>query len=179
MLRLEVKPNVWSCLATSMAMALEITTPEFYEWAHHDGGEVVFPWMLDPQCRKGFHIQEAIHVARQLGFACTPFELFPQTRAAECPNPMLYDKYQSQAGEVIQIRYENHAHLHHNWDLFTYLITHGRGVIECQTRKGNWHAVAYDQGHIFNPDGEAYPYSRENCEVRGLHTRCLWQVTKC
>lgn len=179
MLRLEIKPNQWSCLATSMAMALEITTQDFYKVAGHDGSEVVFPWLVDPLCRKGFHIQEAVHVARQLGFACTPMELMPQTRAAHGPDPNLYDKYQLQAGEVIQVRYENHQYLHYNWDLFTHLINDGRGVIECQTSKGNWHAVAYDLGHIFNPDGKAFPYSRTDCEMRGLFTTRLWTVDKC
>lgn len=155
-----------------MAMALDTSVTEFYRIAGHTGGEIVFPWLEEPLRRRGFHIQEAVYVAMQLGYSMTPIELFPQIAAAKSDlAPLGKDSVMvGYGGDEVQ--------LGNNWILFTRLIDSTRGVIECKTRSGNWHAVAYDQGHIFNPEGEAFPYSRPNCESRGLFTHRLWQVTK-
>lgn len=163
-------------------MALDITTEEFYRLAGHDGSEVVFPWLCDPQCRAGFHIQEAIHVARQLGYGVTPFELFPQTMASKSPMPLL-GMVPGGADEihvdlVKQIRYGKLPHLHSNWDLFEELVNTSSGVIEGQAAASR-HAVAFDYGFILNPDGEVFRYSRKACEARPFYTQCLWQVKKC
>jgi hypothetical protein len=163
MMHLEVKPNRWDCLATSFAMALNITTDEFHRLAGHDGSEILFPLRPEPQCRRGFHIQEAVNVARKLKYTATPFQLFPQLTSG-------YDT-------PLLIRYDNDPHLHHNWDLFKEILAQGRGVIECETSTNNNHAVAFENNYILDPDGGfVFPYSREACESRGLYTRCLWQI---
>lgn len=172
MLRLEVKPNRWSCLATSMAMVLELATEEFYRLAGHDGSEVIYPWLAEPQNRRGFHIQEAVYVAMKLRYAMTPFELFPQLAPSS-----------RQLGSIdpgtVLVRYDNDKDMSHNWYLFKELVRTGKGIIECETSSRTMHAVAYSSDCIFNPDGEAFLYSREACEARGLFTKRLWQVTKC
>lgn len=172
MLRLELQPYPWSCLASSMAMVLGLATEEFHRLAGHDGSDIVYPWLPEPQCRRGFHIQEAVHVAMKLGRTVTPFELFPRTAPSSPPPNALDDG-------ALLIRYDNAEDLGHNWDLFKHLLLTGQGVIECQMRSNNWHAVAYYFNYIFNPRGEVYEYSRESCEARGLITTRLWQVTKC
>lgn len=177
MLRLEVKPNRWNCLATATAMALDIPTTKFFELAGHDGSDVAFPWLPEPACRRSHHIQEAVHVARQLGYSMSPFELFPQTLCAAKPTTRLDGKCDTNV-PVVQIRYGNHERLHHNWDVFKDLIDCGRGIIECTTKQLGGHAVAYDNNYIFDPDGRTFHYSREACEELGLYTKCLWQVTK-
>lgn len=156
-----------------MAMALEISVTEFYRLAGHTGSEVVFPWLAEPLCRRGFHIQEAVFVAVQLGYSMTPFELFPQLAASPSANP------HPPGANTVMVGYGGDAvQLGNNWIHFTRFIASGRGVIECKTKSSNWHAVAYDDGHIFNPEGEAFPYSRANCESRGLFTHRLWQLSK-
>ncbi len=152
-------------------MALNIATEEFYRLAGHDGSGIAFHWLDDPQRRIGFHIQEAVNVARKLNYSATPFELFPQT-AATLPEPRGL-----QSNSLI-VRYECGKDLSHNWYLFKELIRKSQGVIECQSSKG-YHAVAFDRDSILDPDGRVFPYSREACEQLGLFTRCLWQVTKC
>ena len=45
-----------------------------------------------------------------------------------------------------------------NWARFTRVIQHSRGVIEGVGRHCG-HAVAYEHGRIFDPDGHEYDYS--------------------
>lgn len=165
-----LKPNPWSCLATSFAMALDISTHEFCLVAGHDGGEKIWPELPDPLCRRGFHISEATKVAITLGYSATPLELFPMIQAtAMAPYhgteqvPVFYPPTKDEIG---------------NWMDFANIISYARGVIECRTRNGNWHAVAFEKGVIYDPDGRRFGYTREACESRGLFTTRLWKVAK-
>jgi hypothetical protein len=174
-MKLEIKPNQWSCLATSFSMALGIPTSVFYEIAGHDGGKILWGWLPEPQCRRGFHISEAVFVAMMANHSATPFELFPvigPSRSSEMPKWMgpsdhkvLYGNYALASDET-------------NWSIFEGLIHNHTGVIEARTRSGNWHAVAFEKGNIFDPDGREYPYTREGCQARGLFTTRLWRVEK-
>ncbi len=169
MLRLEVKPNQWNCLATAMAMALDISTADFFASAGHDGSEIIYQGFPEPINRRGHHIQEAVHVATKRGFSVTPFQLFPQTAPA---------KVTRGHHQPYVVRYDNHERLHHNWDLFKDLIATTRGVIECDQKSPGGHALAYDNNYIFDPDGRSFHYSREALEELGLFSKCLWRVTK-
>lgn len=162
-MKLERKPNQWSCLATSFAMALDITTARFEELASHDGSAIVFPALPEPQCRRGYHVCEAVRVVMMLGHAATPVELMPQIG--------------SKSGDSIRCYYDARDE-DFNWTYFHALILYTRGVIECMTRSGNFHAVAYEKGRIFDPDGREFDYSREACESRGLYTTRLWRIEK-
>lgn len=144
-------------------MALEITTVRFEELAGHDGGEIVFPDLPEPLCRRGFHVCEANRVAMILGHSATPFELMPQIA--------------SKTRDTIRCFY-NAQDERFNWSLFTAQIDYTRGVIECMTPNGNYHAVAYSKGRIYDPDGREFAYSRENCEGRNLFTTRLWRIEK-
>jgi len=170
MLRLELQPYPWSCLASSMAMVLGLATEEFHRLAGHDGSEIIFPWLPEPQRRRGFHIQEAVHVARKLKYSMSPFELVPVV-APTAQNPDGYGD-----GSVL-VQY-GAGGTGGNWDIFLELISNSEGIIECQTHT-SMHAVAYHYGYIFNPKGEVYPYSRRDCEMRSLFTQRLWQIAKC
>ena len=64
-----------------------------------------------------------------------------------------------------------------NWVRFTRVIEHSRGVIEGVGRRCG-HAVAYEHGHIFDPDGYEYDYSREACQQRGFLTQHLWRIDR-
>lgn len=165
-----IKPNQWSCLATSFAMVLGITTERFYELAGHDGGEKIWPDIPDPFCRRGFHINEAVAIANDLGFTATPLELFPMIRVAP------YAPYHGV--EQVPVFYAPERNEEGNWRRFGSIINTRIGVVECQTRGGNWHAVAFNASTIFDPDGRQFPYSRQTCESRGLFTSRLWKVAK-
>jgi hypothetical protein len=38
------------------------------------------------------------------------------------------------------------------------------------------HAVAFDHGRIFDPDGREYDYSRQACEARHFYGHKLWLI---
>ena len=50
------------------------------------------------------------------------------------------------------------------WSRFIEAITTTRGVIGGVTPSGKGHAVAYEYGHIYDPDGWMYDYSPAVCE---------------
>lgn len=131
-------------------MALGITTQRFYDFAGHDGSEVVLPDYPEPICRAGFHPQEAVVVAWKLGFSCTPFEVQPMSLNVHGTSPRAIP-----------------------WprDLFDDLL-HGNGVIECATREHTGHAVAFSMGMIFDPHGHKYTDLR----TMGLRPMILWRV---
>jgi hypothetical protein len=93
------------------------------------------------------------------GYAATLVELFPATCAV-----------------LGGFEYE-HTYPDGNWARFTQVINQSRGVL---TGSGSrcGHAVAYEHGHIFDPDGCEYDYSREACEHRSFFASCLWRLDK-
>lgn len=161
------KPCRWGCLATSFAMALDIDVEDFFRLAGHDGGEIIFPELPEPQRRRGFHFSEAVWVAIQLGFAATPLEILP----AIAPSQPLPNR------PPVQVSYTPFG-VSFNHTVFASLITSSAGVLEGMTSKGNWHAVAFDVGTIHDPDGPTYPYTLQECEKRGFFHSRLWQVRR-
>lgn len=168
-IRLQTKPNRWSCVAVSFAMAINRSFDEFVEEVGHDGSEVIFPWLPEPMCRRGFHIQECIRVAVKHDFSVTPIELIPAIAPApspECPIP---------SPDVRQIPVLYGPTLNTNFTYFEQHIRYERGVITGVGRQC-LHAVAFDAGTIFDPEGITYPYSQEHCLEHGFITQCLWLV---
>lgn len=147
-------------------MALDIPVTVFEFMAGHDGSEIVFPGLPEPQCRRGFHVSEAVLVAMQLGYSATPFELFPMIAPSEG------------ASVPFVVHYGHQQTPEYNWNVFDGLIHNHQGVIEVRTQLNRWHAVAFCKGEIFDPDGRTFPYSREACAARGLFTTRLWRVEK-
>lgn len=107
----------------------------------------------------GFHPQELVHVCLNHGHAATRVELFPVLRATP-----------DGAEHVV-------AYPDDNWVRFTRVIEQSRGVIEGVGRRCG-HAVAYEYGHIFDPDGCEYGYSRDACQQHGFFTQYLWRIDR-
>jgi len=142
----------------AFAMALDMSVADLLAAIGHDGSEIVFPKLAEPLCRRGFHIQELIHLAISRGFALTPIELFPvlqPTEAGPFRKTVLYPD--------------------NNWRRFEQTVRTSRGVIDgAGVRCG--HMVAYDHGRIFDPKGPVYDYSRLACEAHQFYTRCAWRI---
>lgn len=138
-------------------MALDIPTEDFFDLVGHDGSRIVVPGLTDPLGRAGIHLQEAIDACWRTGNSVTPFELVPTAVS-----------FKGQQPRRVLLR-EGH------WLRFSRHIREGRGVIECAGNRFG-HAVAFNQGRIFDPDGGEFDYSRESCEARGLFTIRLWRV---
>ncbi len=144
-------------------MALDIPTREFFSLVGHDGSKIIYPQLPDPMARAGIHFQEAIDVAWSLGYATTPIELFPTaittSDVRQEPRIVLFPGVTG------------------NWGRFARHLQEGRGVIECQGRRCG-HAVAFEKGRIYDPDGSEFDYTREACELRGLITVRLWRMER-
>jgi len=160
-MRLQTKPNPWSCIGTAFAMVLDIPVSDLYGIVGHDGSEIAFPALPDPMARRGLHIQECIHACLKLGYSVTPVELFPVIGAA-----LPHDR-----NVVVLFGDDESA----NWRRFERVIETTTGVLDGVGRRC-LHAVAYDHGTVFDPDGCQYSYSRTACEARGFVTRCAWRV---
>jgi hypothetical protein len=162
-MKLQTKPNPWSCVGTAFAMVLDISTADFFGHIGHDGSEIAFPALPDPMARRGLHIQECIAAALKLGYAVTPVELFPMIQS---PTPGEND--------IVVLFGDDEAA---NWQRFEQTIKTSTGVLEGVGRRC-LHAVAYNHGMIFDPDGDEYPYSRAVCESRTFHPRRAWRVER-
>lgn len=161
-MKLQTKPNPWSCVGTAFAMVLDISTADFFGHVGHDGSQIAFSTLPDPMARRGLHIQECIAACLKLGHAVTPVELFPVIRSTT-------------PGEnnIVVLFGDNEVA---NWHRFDQTIKTSTGVLEGVGRRC-LHAVAYDYGTLFDPDGDQYIYSRPACESRGFHPRSAWRVT--
>lgn len=158
---LQIKSHPWDCLVTSFAMALQLPVSTLVEMIGHGGGDIIFPYEPEPMCRRGFHVQECIVQALALGYCVTPVQLFPTLtcETGYATHPVIYGAEAN------------------NWGQFIHFIRTTSGVIEGHGRRCN-HAVAYDRGRIFDPDGREYDYSNEACAARGFYTTCLWRVDR-
>ena len=153
-MQLLLKPNGWTCLATSFAMALDVSYKELFARIGHDGSQILAQY-CDPYQRRGHHIQECIEAALTLGYSVTPVELFPVLSSPIWGNHVV-------EFDCNWERFERHAHENRG------VIT-GAGV-SCG------HAVAFDRGHVYDPDGWVYAFSKERCEQRRFYPQCLWIV---
>lgn len=162
-MRLITKPNPWSCILSAFAMALDVSNEDLIELLRHDGSETIFPGLPEPACRRGFHIQELIHVAIYLNKTVTPYELVP----AIAPTPLM---------DFSTARWHAIGSTHRKV-FFEQLINWERGVITGRTPTTN-HAVAFDKRVIYDPDGRQFPFSFEACEKRNFFAQCVWLVAR-
>lgn len=160
-MKLQIKPNPWSCIGTAFAVVLDIPVADLFGIIGHDGSQIAFPALPDPIARRGFHIQECIAVCLKLGYAITPVELFPVIRGTPPADQNV----------VVLFGDDESA----NWQRFEQTIQSSTGILEGVGRR-SLHAVAYDRGTLFDPDGDQYVYSRPTCESRGFHPRRAWRV---
>jgi len=78
-----LQPNRWTCLPCSFAAVLGLTLEELLRRVGHDGSAIWWPEFPEPWQRRGFHVQEMIDVAYDLGKAVIPIEACPTV----CPQP--------------------------------------------------------------------------------------------
>ncbi len=160
-MRLQIKPERWQCLVTSFAMALDLPVADVIREVGHDGGQIIWPTLPEPMCRRGFHPQELIDVCRSHGYAVTYIELFP----GQVPRPGEFEFRWLPQDRACQ--------------RFDHIVQTSTGVLEGVTLKSHKrHAVAYRHGHIFDPDGWDFPYSPAACERRAFIVQHLWCVDK-
>jgi len=160
-MKLQTKPNPWSCIGSAFAMVLDIPVADFFGIVGHDGSQKAFPTLPDPMSRRGLHIQECITACLKLGYAVTPVELFPVIQAT------LPDE-----NNIVVLFGDDESA---NWQRFEQTIQGSTGVIDGVGRQC-LHAVAFNHGTIFDPDGCEYPYSHTACQSHDFITRCAWRI---
>jgi hypothetical protein len=135
-------------------MAMGVLVTELIDWIGHDGSEIISHSWPEPMCRRGFHPQECIRWALKQGLSVTPVEALPSIRTDSIPFVINY-------GETT------------NYDEFINWINSSQGVLTGQGRRCG-HAVAFDHGQIFDPDGYIYPWG--DCTERGYYPQCAWII---
>lgn len=150
---LQRSPNGWSCVPTAFAMCLEHKVEHLLTWLDHDGSEIIWPYLPEPYCRRGFHIQEMILIAHVLGFTCTPFEALPLSCPVGAKKP-----YEVQMGETPN-------------DRMIKLLTDNWGVLTGIGKSGKPHAVAWDGFKIHDPNYSIY-------DITSFTLETFWQIRK-
>ena len=160
-MRLITKPNQWSCILAAFAMAMDVSVEELVSVIEHDGSEIVFPGLSEPMCRRGFHVQELIHAALWYDLSVTPYELVPAIQSTPLPDIRTPNWFAI-----------NDPRRKRNFEI---IVERHQGVITGRGFRCN-HAVAFEKGQIFDPDGRTYPFSFQQCESLGFYAQCVWLV---
>ena len=131
-MRLIKQPSRWSCLAASWAMVLDVNIDNLFEEIGHDGSEILYPGVKEPDCRRSFHPSEFLLPALTRNLGIVQVEL----------NPCWETPY----GETDSVNHDegNHRFLK-NW------MEQFDGVITGKTPMGLWHAVAWNKIKILDP----------------------------
>lgn len=137
-MKLITSPNRWSCLPASFAMALGISFSEMIARIGHDGSEIIWPELPEPQRRRTFHIQECLAVCLRLGLGTVEIQMGP------CLTP---------DGKVV---YEVPCPVD-----FRKLMSISIGVMLGRGRQMG-HAVAWDGKSIYDPAGWIYDIDRDS-----------------
>lgn len=147
-MQIQRTPNRWSCVPTAFAMALGLPVEQVIKRCGHDGSEILFPGLPEPQCRQGFHLQEMVDVCLALRHICIPIEKEPLIIADEQHIVHLFK------GPI-----ERDERLRHNMRLCWGVCT---GEIN-----GNTHACAWD-GYVnilYDPTGFIYPAEKMSIDT--------------
>lgn len=137
-----IQPNSWSCLPTAFAMILQCEPREIFEIIDHDGSEILYPDQPDPNCRRGFHLQEMFDVSVHFLQYPVVIEPVPHVLVGEVMRPI----------PMPENRFEHYLQLR-------------PGVLLGCHETGKNHAVAWDGDKVFDPRGQKYEIDEFNIDV--------------
>lgn len=145
-MKVQLKPNAWSCVLTAFAMAIDLGYPELISVVGHDGSEIINPDVGDPAGRRGFHQQELIQACWWLNHTVTTFQLQPVLKYAGTHQEVIIDMVEQ----------------------CTNIVLSSRGVILGKGAK-TWHALAYENGICYDPDnGKSFEYNVHSLAARSF-----------
>lgn len=122
-------------------MVLGVNDQTLIHLIGHDGSELAIS-----SRPRAFHVQELVRVVRELGFSATPVER----------KPIWYFK---DGTYVVQKQLDD------NSEYFERTIQTTQGVITGYAKQCG-HAVAYDRGRIYDPDGFEYDFGEERFDAQ-------------
>lgn len=173
-MKLIKQPNRWSCLPTAFAMALDVPLEDIIAYVGHDGGELKWPALPEPFCRRCFHIQELVNYCYAKGVAVIPFETYPASaptlnyiykqvvsiiKQLSLPTAELNESIRKAIFRVANQQRHEIAILElkpSNEERMKTLIQGNLGVFIGETDDGKPHAVAWDGTTVYDPNGTTY-----------------------
>lgn len=72
------KQHVWQCMPAAVACSLEVPFQKVIDAIGHDGSEINNQGLREPFCRRGFHPEEIMDAAIELGFVSTTVQYCPK-----------------------------------------------------------------------------------------------------
>ncbi len=153
-MRLQIQPNNWSCLPTALAIILDEPLSSVIRAIGHDGSEIVWPNLSEPDNRRGFHVQEIIDITIQRDRSVALIEVMPLV----INNPYLHlldleaalDQYDLPKARVAfeMLKGRLHPCYKNTSRRLEEYMTKYDGIVMGTTRTGSYHAVAWD--HLSN-----------------------------
>lgn len=143
---LQIQPNEASCLATSVAMVLEMPVKKVFDWLGHDGTEIIWPHLPPPKKYRGFHLQEILKVCLQHNHIICPIYREPYL-LSQC--------------DELPYQYSDD-------DFFNQQLKKHSGILCGTVKKSNKkHAVAWEHKDkiIFDPAGSMYKLTDFDPEI--------------
>lgn len=157
--RMNLSPNTWSCLPTSVANAIHMDVEDFIYLLGHDGSACPYP-PPDTNIKRGFHTQECINVLVSMGYTATPIEAFPKLTPYK-------------GGPSTQV-FEN------PWEAFSFELCRSRGFICGSIVNGRGHAVSNIKGIITDPMYyKTISYKYDCMESHNFKPLVYYRVEKC
>lgn len=136
-MKLQRSPNRWSCLPTAFAMVLGEPVDHVIKWLGHDGSQICWPELPEPNCRIGFHIQELIDYCMYNNYTVTPLQMMPFSKGGIDCTPV-------------------RPNTRYDWNDRCRLMIGTIGVITGEAPNGQSHAVAWNGKTILDPNGTEY-----------------------
>jgi len=144
-MRIQRTTNGWSCLIASVATVLQVSVSTLVKDVGHDGSDIVFPGLIEPFCRRSFHIQEMMDCCELREFSLVGFEALPVSAASGYFYELPIQDPEARIKRLMKNRV---------------------GVLTGRNLQGLRHAVAWDGQLILDPaTGERYSLDYFNLEV--------------
>ncbi len=137
--------NNLDCILAAAAMVMGQNLVDLKIQIGHDGKEIIFPNAPEPYCFRGFHIQEIIDQAFQLGWSVMDIQVHPGLEPFIGNDPVFPLPYPPQ-------RINNY-------------LTNLPGII-AGVRGCKNHAVAWDRKMIYDPSGRIYSIKDFDYEIK-------------
>lgn len=157
--------NSWTCLPAAFSTCFWCELGDIWSVIHelgHDGSEIIDVDAPEPYGRRGFHPQEFIALAQRFKHAVTQVDLVPAAQS-DLNAPIKY--FNTILGEDCEQRFDRNLRDSFGW-------------IDCRTRRGTGHALAYENATIGDPStGGTFTYqSRQDAESRGFYFVSLFRL---
>ena len=142
-MNIQKQPNSWSCLVTAFAMAMDIPVEQLINELGHNGSEILWPNYPEPLRRRAFSFDEMMYLAYESGYTVMLFNKEWNSRPRYEAQPLLKEPPQEYWNDV---------------------LSNNIGVLSGRIN-GQRHAVAYEKGNCYDPNGTIYPIEKFSIET--------------